>query len=102
MMKHIKIVLYTLLVILVVKYLVSESGMPKRIRKMKVAHVVYFYYNQYFKFWLFLAKAFPDPEIIYVHPVVLNSLFLCEHGKPYSKPCTFLGFVASSVKEYHS
>lgn len=50
MMKHIKIVLYMLLVILVVKYLVSESGMPKRIRKIKVAHVVYFYYNQYFKF----------------------------------------------------
>lgn len=97
MMKHMKIVLYTLLVILVVKYLVSKSGMPKRIRKTKVAHVAYFYYNQYFK-----AKGFPGPEIIYIYLLVLNSLFLCEHGKPYSKPCKFLGFVASFVKEFHS
>lgn len=50
----------------------------------------------------FLAKGFPEPEVISLCIVTLNSLLLHEQVKPLHKPRTFLAFATPFGKEFHS
>lgn len=50
----------------------------------------------------FLAKGFPELEVISVDIVTENCLFHHEHVKPLHKPRTFLAFAIPFDKEFHS